>query len=72
MSEVNELGQDLTASIRTYIIICIRKNTRKCVIIFSRFIILYIVEKTGMLKCFCNSSGTNIGADTSSQTRSSE
>ena len=27
----------------------------------------YTVEKTGMLKCFCNSSGTDIGADNSSQ-----
>ena len=33
---------------------------------------IYTVEKTGMLKNFCNSAGTDIGADNSCQTRSSE
>ena len=33
---------------------------------------IYTVGKTGMIKFFCNSSDTDIGADTISQTRSSE
>ena len=33
---------------------------------------IYTMEKTGMVKNFCNSFGTDIGADTISQTRSSE
>ena len=40
--------------------------------IFTRFRTFIWWRKTGMLKYFYNSSGTDIGADTSSQSRSSE
>ena len=61
---------------RCFSILRLRKGgilrSHKSGIIFTRFGVFIWWRKTGMLKCFCNSSGTNIGADTSSQTRSSE
>ena len=39
---------------------------------FTRFGVFIWWRKTDMLKCFCNSFGTDIGANNSSQSRSSE
>ena len=47
-------------------------RSHKSGIIFTPCVHLYGGEKNGYVKCFCNSSGTDIGANNSSQSRSSE